>query len=331
MREEIADSVALWILLPSLLFSFLVVGAHLWGVPRSIRNRRRKRQLLQLEKAQVEDRYRWGDFHIDWVHYRELSKSEIIDVLGKLGWAFRGEDLQDRGWFLCFVRSPAEAPGQVREASSGQRLTDELKTAEPDVRGQYRLDTSQYGDLSRADIRAAAEAVGWAITGTDPASAGNMLLLSRPGDVVLDNDDGSFVQGATPTELRQDPVVAARAEEIKRDNGTDPLSPTQLNWARERHKYWAKRFNRQVALAFFYGIFGTIILFGTLGSFEPGDGSRFYVMLAIAVVMLSLLGVAMFRAVLVRRKRRAEIGDFLDAYGELNTLAENDERHSRHQ
>lgn len=331
MSEELANAIALWILLPSLALTVLVVGATALGTRRGVRARRREEQIARLDQAAAERRGRQQNFEIDWVRYREIPKAEIITMLGKHGWSYRGEELGDKAWVLRFDLVPAEAHGNVRETTSQHRIATELQAAEPDVRGQYRLDTSQYGDLSQAEIRTAVEAAGWSVTGTDPASAGGVLLLSRLGVTTLTNGDGPFVEGVAPAELRGDPAAVARAEEIKREKNFDPLSPEQLNWARERHKHWAKRVNRQVGLAFFYGIFGLIILFGTLGSFEPGDGSRFYVMLAIAVVLLLLFGVAVLKAVLVRRKRRVELGEFLDAYGELNALAENGEHQPRHQ
>lgn len=67
-----------------------------------------------------------------------------------------------------------------------------------------------------------------------------------------------------------------------------------------------KQLNRQIGLAFFHGIFGPILLFGTLGSFEPSDGSRYYVMLTISVTLMLLLALAVIRAVRTTRRRAAE-------------------------
>ncbi|GAA4857904.1 hypothetical protein GCM10023222_05880 [Saccharopolyspora cebuensis] len=213
------------------------------------------------------------------MRYREVPKNEVISTLGGHGWHFRGEELGDRAWTLRFVLAPAHAGEAVREGASRHRIAAELGGAEPDERGRYRLDLSQYADLDPAEVRAAADVAGWSITGSDPASAGNVLLLSRSG---------------------------GRARVV----GSD-----RLDWARGRHEHWTKQFNRQVVLAFAYGIVGLLVLFATLGSFDPGDGSRFYVMLAIAIVLLCLLAVAVLKAMGVRRKRHAEIGGLLDPSG----------------
>lgn len=323
MSEDTLNTIAIWILLPSFALMTLVVGATALGTPRGVRARLRQRQLGELEQREAECRSRQREFEIDWVRFREIPKTEIISALSKRGWAYRGQEITDEAWLLKFALGPAEAHGKAAETNSRQRLAAELASAEPDVQGRYQLDTSQYADLSRAELRAAIEKAGWTINDFHSASAGQVLVLSRPGEVALRELDGSFMRGVSPEQLRRSPAVVDRAAQIKRSRGIDPLSPKQMNWARERHKHWQKRFNRQSLLAFFYGVFSLLLLLGAL--FSDLDSSSRRVVLAVGIVLLALFALAVVKAVQARRKRRAEIGAFLDAYEEISELAEDEQ------
>ncbi|MBQ0926550.1 hypothetical protein [Saccharopolyspora endophytica] len=156
-----------------------------------------------------------------------------------------------------------------------------------DDKGCYHLDTSQYAVLSLTDIGMAVNAAGLTVVRTIPNSAGRMLVLAHPRTTTLSPSDGPFAPKSG-------------------------LSPQELNWARERHKVWAKKFNRQFGLTLLYGVVDVIILLGALNSFEPADGARYYASLGIAMIMLVLFGIAVLKAIDARRKRWEEIGHLLE-------------------
>ncbi|MEV4649088.1 hypothetical protein [Saccharopolyspora sp. NPDC049357] len=173
------------------------------------------------------------------------------------------------------------------KADSRRRLDAELREAELDVQGRYHLDTSQYAALSLADIGAGIHAAGFTVVSSLPSSTGRMLVLAHPETTTLSVSDGPFV-----------PRVG--------------LSSSELNWARERHRVWAKKFNRQIGLAFFHAVFGLIILVSALRSFGPADGSRYFATLGVGITLLLLFVLAVFKAVGARRKRWQEIGHLVE-------------------
>ncbi|TWG08337.1 hypothetical protein [Saccharopolyspora dendranthemae] len=172
-------------------------------------------------------------------------------------------------------------------ADSLRRLEAELGAVELDVQGTYNLDTSQYAALSLSDVGTAVKAAGYNVVSNIPNSAGRMLVLAYPRTTTLSASDGPFVPKAG-------------------------LSHQELNWARERHKVWSKKFNRQFGLAFLHGFVGFFAFAVALNSFdEPGSRGK-PIALAIAVIVLLLFAVAVFKAIDARRKRWDEIGHLLE-------------------
>lgn len=312
MSEELADTVSLWLLLSSMAVLVLLLGAQVAGTPDAVRRRRRQRQLAELEQVRADA---GSSLEIDWLRHKELPKQEIFERLGKYGWHHVGEEFGQNSWLLRFSLEAATA----ERPDPRQRLGEELARAQPAADGSYRLDSSQYAELQMNEIVRAAQSAGWEVERLSSESPRSGVVLTRRGAVRVDSADGPFVGTSTPVEMRGNPAVVARAKEIERDKGFDPLSETQLNRARERHRHWAKQFNRQVLFAFLYGFAGAFMLVGTVLS---AGGGNFYLLLAISVIVLALCGIAITKATVIRKRRRAEIGDIVDAYEQLRRLHE---------
>ncbi|WP_116050381.1 hypothetical protein [Amycolatopsis palatopharyngis] len=314
MSDELLNTITIWIFVPSMTVIVLVQLSLIIGPTRGHRRRRRVRQLERLE--QVRAAHQGQDLEIDWIDYKEIPKSEILDVLGKHGWQFVDEQIGGQSWLLRFSLQPASR----RMPDSRKRLHEELAAAKPDVEGRYHLDTNEYLDVPMAEIGRAIRSAGWNVEHLSPESPRSAAVITRPGTVTTSYSGGPFAGTSTPDELREDPVVAARAAEIEREKGFDPLSQVALNRARERHNHWAKKFGRQVRLASFYWLVGPILLLATLATQRPGK-DEFLVMLVISLIPIVLGGIATFKAVRIRRARKAEIGDVLAAYTELDNLS----------
>lgn len=287
--------------------------------PGAVRPEQRRKQLDRLSTA-AQEAGRDERIVIDWIKYRDLSKAEIRHALGRSGWHYDSQDIRSEGWLLSFARQPRRAGQEFAATDPRQRLADELANAEPGADGQYVLNTTRFLDLQLDEIARAARVSGWEVEGLAPETPRSTMVLRRPGSSPVGHWHGPFLGDSVPDELRRNPAVLERAREIERVRGFDPLSERELNQARERHKHWARKFNRQVACCFATSILGLIVLGATFGSFEPADGQVFYVMLAIAIVLLLLALLAATRAVLIRRQRKAEIGDVLDAYEQLRRM-----------
>lgn len=102
MSKELANDLALWIFIPSLLLFTVVTVATALGTPRGVRASRRERQLARLEQLAQEQRARQQAVEIDWLDYREIPMAEIVDMLRQYGWAYRDDELGKKGWLLRF-------------------------------------------------------------------------------------------------------------------------------------------------------------------------------------------------------------------------------------
>jgi hypothetical protein len=313
MSDQLSNALSLALIIGSLAVMLLATIPYVIGLPRSVRRRRRERQLEWLE--QVRSAHQGQDLEVDWIDYKEIPKAEILDVLGKHCWHFADEQIGGRSWLLRFSPQPAAR----RKPDAHQRLHEELATAKPDVEGRYHLDTNQYLDVPMAEIGRAIRSAGWVVEHLSPESPRSAAVITRPGTVTTSYTGGPFAGTSSPDELREDPVVAARAAEIEREKGFDPLSQVGLNRVRERHNYWGKKFGRQARLATLYWLVGPILLVATLATQRPGK-DEFTVMLVISLIPIVLGGIATFKAVRIRRARKAEIGDVLAAYTELDNL-----------
>lgn len=319
MSEELTKSIALWVIIPAfcgILLLLIITAVQAVGGRRSTLYRNRKRQLAELHQMITE--VRGPSLEVDWMNFKNISDAELDDLLGEHGWQYQGEEITAKSWLLRFELQPSASAGP----DSCTRLRTELENAVPSVDGNYLLDTSEYMALDLQQIKRSVNATGWLVASLDHGSARPQMRLARKGSHALSQPDRTFVQGSTPDRLRRDPAVATRAEEIRRTQGFDPLSDRELDHARQRHQYWQKKFNRQVALASLYTIVGGVLLAAFFASDEPDwESGSAYVLLAIPLILLLLAGIAIYKAVRVRKARRVDIGAFLDAYEELNRLA----------
>lgn len=321
MSEELANTIGLWLLLPSLAVLLLQQVVLVIGVPVGVRRRRREQQLAELERKQAGGE---RTLEIDWLRYKELSKPELLERLGKHGWHHLGDRLEKNSWLLRFSLDPVPDPWPEERTPSDShtRLTEELAQAEPRADGTYLLDSSQYADLELAEMRRAAQSAGWQVERSTMESSRRVLVLSRPGSTPVGFADGPFPGSSTPVDLRENPKVQARAREIEQEKGFDPLSNSVLDRARQRHKHWAKQFNRQVRLALLYGCIG---LFMTVGTVASAGGRSFFLLLGVSLIVLALCGIAVIKATVIRKRRHREIGDILEAYEQLQRIPQQED------
>jgi hypothetical protein len=141
MSDQLTNSIALSLIIGSLVLVLLATVPYVIGLPRSVRRRRRVRQLEQLEKVRAA--HQGQDLEIDWIDYKEIPKAEIINVLGKHSWQYVDEHISAKSRLLRFSLEPATR----RSPDARARLTEELATANPNVEGRYLLDTTQYLDV----------------------------------------------------------------------------------------------------------------------------------------------------------------------------------------
>ncbi|WP_019808672.1 hypothetical protein [Saccharomonospora halophila] len=312
MTEELANTIALWLLLPSMGVIFVIVFARMFGTPTEVRQRRRTEQLKILRELA---RSSGPTLEFDWLRCKDVSFAELRRELGRKGWRFVDEEITSTGWLLYFSR---EEGRPEKQTDSGQQLRRELREATVNADGFYPLDTGRYADLSNGVIAEIVRGTGWKEAGHSQIRQGEVVRLTRPGTTVVSPAQESFADASHPDEFRNTPAVRARAAEIERVQGFDPLSPQVLNRAREQHRTWGTRFNRQGRLAMLYGFVGLFMLLGTLASTEH---ENFAMVLGVTAVVWLLFGVSVVKAALTRERRNRDVRPVLDAYAELEELA----------
>lgn len=296
-----------------LLVSTLVIITLRVREPGRSSVKEQRRHIAELERfiASQAD----NSLQVDWMRYKAVSKASLVDLANNRGWHLVSDDTTGRSWILKFRRDQHAAVANSRVNQPHKRLAAELVSAIPNAAGRYILDRSRYISIALPDITSAATAANWQII----ESGSDDLVLARPGTSTAELNHGPFPNGEAPSTLRQSPQVLERAREIERTKGFDPLSEHNLNHARERNKAWGKQFGRQALLAFFYGFVALIMLAITFGGSIP-DGTGHWISLAVTGTVIALFAVALVKARLIRRKRRAEVGGFLSAYEELNAI-----------
>lgn len=254
-------------------------------------------------------------WRVDWMRYRTVPKERIVALANRHGWHHVGDEIEGRSWWLLFDKNPHSAVREAQRNDPHRRLAAELAAAVPDAKGHYVLDTAPYGDLGDATLERAVAQTGW----ESRPGLGSNLVLSRRGTTTAEYKHGPFLEGESPQTLCTDPAVVERAREIEQTKGFDPLSGYALNRARERNAFWAKKFYRQVGLAFLYGFLGPFLLAVTIAGDLP-DGEPTWIAATITAIVLLLFAIAFVKAWGIRRRRAAEIGAFITAYQELNKI-----------
>ncbi len=305
-----------WYAFMALVGALVAVGLVLMTID-AVRKRRRSkpeteaRLRAKLRSATVTN----GRYELDAADYPKLSTAEIKAVAAEEGFRFVGPGARTR---LLFAPVLAEAPDQAASFSSPEAaLVAELRAAQPDVRGVYRLHTDRYPTLELERIRDVARANGWRIVSFDGSAKARILLLARQGANVVGALDPLFPQGPGPQELRAHPLGAELAERYRRERGFDPLSPAEWEQARAQEAYWYKRFRRWVVLATLVPLLVGVpcLAFGAQASARD-DGITGYLLVGAAVVVVTLAGA--MAAVRTNRRRRAAVGHLLDAYQEIS-------------
>ncbi|WP_007024302.1 hypothetical protein [Saccharomonospora iraqiensis] len=312
MTEEMSEAIALWLFLPSMGVILVILFARMFGTPTEVRQHRRTEQLKTLRELA---RSPGPTLELDWLRCKELAFAELRRELGRKGWRFVDEEITCTGWLLHFSREEGEP---AKRTDSGQQLRRELREATLNADGFYPLGTSRYADLSTATITQMVRGTGWKEADHSQIRRGEVVRLTRPGTTVVSPAQESFTNASDPAELRDHPAVRARAAEIERLQGFDPLSPQVLERAREQHRAWGAKFNRQGRLAMLFGFVSLFMVLGTLASTEH---EYFVLLLGVSAVVWTLFGVFLVRVVLVRERRNRDVRPVLDAYAELETPA----------
>lgn len=194
-------------------------------------------------------------------------------------------------------------PNRVRRRRR-QRQLHQLNEAQEQHRASksgLEIDWVRYREIPKAELIEIVNRSGWALQEERlEERAWSLQFVYAPAEAQSSVEGSALRQrpvgdSAASNGLRRDPAVAVHATGMQHEQGRDGGSSSVARLGPEQH-YWTKRMNRQIGLAFVYGVCGLIVLAGTFGSFTPGDGSRFYIMLTVGVVLCVLFAVAVVKA-----------------------------------
>ena len=154
MSESQLEAIALWIVIPASIVLVTLALVTVIGVPSGVIERRKRQQLDILSSAAGTAQEM---LEIDWIRYKYMSHSFVLDVLQERGWGYVDQVIDDNSWLLRFSRL-TQSPGRPGPDS---RLRSELANATLDSQGRYRVDLTNYEILTRADLERIIRSSGW--------------------------------------------------------------------------------------------------------------------------------------------------------------------------
>ncbi|WP_154663667.1 hypothetical protein [Saccharomonospora iraqiensis] len=101
MSDAALETLGIWLFVPSLALIFVLAVVQRNQVSRSSDPVRRQQQRKRLTTVAREQHDR-GELVIDWIAFRDLSRADLTEVLGKHGWHYRRQEITGREWRLVF-------------------------------------------------------------------------------------------------------------------------------------------------------------------------------------------------------------------------------------
>lgn len=308
MSEDLVESLALYLTIPATVLLLLLAVVTIIGRPPGSQKRSKERQQVELKRRSASSESR---VTIEWMDYKFVPKSFIIDLFEACGWRYMDQSISGNSWSLRFSRSGSE---RVRR-EPGERLHEELANARPDKHGSYALDISDYEILSCGEIENIVKSAGWKVSNWLDTSA--LLARSKDDDSSPDSIQVPGVGQVSPHNLRKSRGVLQRTEQIKRNQGFDPLDSDELTRVSEWEQYATDKSGRPTVWSVVVGVFFLIAFFTT---FAIDAATAFYVGLVVTVVLGLVTAAFGLLAWLPYRRRNTAVGPQLEALKELQYI-----------
>lgn len=320
MNEQFIEDLALYLTIPAVAIIVLLAFASVLGVPTSLRQRKKERQKMQLERACASNQ---TILEIEWIKHKELSWWFIHDLLGSKGWNYLDQAISGNSWRLRFTREDSA----TAHATPTERLGTQLADAQPDKYGRYRLDIKAFEFLTRDDIRRVARSAEWSVTAWLDTVA-LLVRVSQNTDQANDLPEQVFVPkvgNISPQSLLRSRGVQRRVAQIKDEQGFDPLDSAELDRVGEWQRYVDRKSGRPTIWSAIVGVLFLIAAFTALAV----DGAvAVYVTLSVTVALGLATGIVGLVAWMPYRKRDAEVGDRLEALRKLQQVYQGPSRPS---
>lgn len=105
MSDAALETLSIWLFAPSLVVLTVVAVASYAKSPRRTDPIRRKDQILALESKFRGLGADQPSSYIDWLDYKELTKSELIGIAAENSWRFVDQEITSTGWLVRFEPS----------------------------------------------------------------------------------------------------------------------------------------------------------------------------------------------------------------------------------
>ncbi|OLT48368.1 hypothetical protein BJF85_12595 [Saccharomonospora sp. CUA-673] len=199
----------------TLVFVFVGGVPALFGIRNGyVGSARRRRQKQEGALEQLLRTHSGGALPIDWMHFADLPKQHIQDVLAPTGWRYSHEDISNGEWWLVFTYSP-----HTPYTGPAERLIRELAAADGDT---YKMDAFRYGALGADEFRRIVQEAGW-----------------RPGFRIT--DETPLKRDLELTEMPRNPALAPLVNEYYNKHGYSPLDPERILHMRARQQHWGRK------------------------------------------------------------------------------------------
>lgn len=114
MSDAAMETLSIWLFAPSLAVLVVVGVASYARSPRSTNPSRRNNQIQNFKSEFQDLDVDQDSLYINWLDYKELTKSELIDIAAETSWRYVGQDITSTGWLVRFEASQGSVSDEAR-------------------------------------------------------------------------------------------------------------------------------------------------------------------------------------------------------------------------
>lgn len=188
-----------------------------------------------------------------------------------------------------------------------------LENAQADIGGTTRISMADIPRDSWRECRDIVTAHGWRFHTPEYENRVPYWVLSRPDVTPVSRRDPYFLKGPALADLRAYPEARAMAEQVKREQGVDPLSDAALNEARDQHLRLYRKAVRYAGIAFVAGMALLVVLLVGLRQLAHGGAATLTLGAVSLVLLVAFIGGWVVAARTLRARRDA-VRAFTEGY-----------------
>lgn len=114
MSDAALETLAVWLFVPAATI-LVILGFISYGIsPRRARPGRREKQITSLKLEFQRFSADQSLPYVNWLDYKELTKSELVDIAAEYSWRYADQEITSTGWLVRFESSQDDAEHEER-------------------------------------------------------------------------------------------------------------------------------------------------------------------------------------------------------------------------